>query len=329
MSSTPHSETATTQTLAVQLLTAMQTAHGNETTFRENADKLLDGVSSTELCDALLGNPNPPDSTNSGVSSLMLQYVDFTERARLTKYLLTRLDSADTLRVLTSISHRSEGDICPFYSPIALEQALSAIQWYEWQHRQNLGSSERADQYYANFMLRSRDLIASLLGNLNSADALNAATVPFIGETRAKHSAPKKGNNPLIFVIRERYYDIVDAFLEKLDTNDLFTAFCTQNEHGELPLVIETQHGVSDVIQRHLLRLTTEQKSHLYHLSDQKGVSPNDVITLEEENVKRRAGILGNIRTFFGEAVGEAPKSPPPESKSTPEIHSTIEHHPV
>lgn len=268
MSSTPHSETATTQTLAAQLLTAMLAAHGNETTFRENADKLLAGVSSADLCDALLGNPDPPDSAHDINSSLMLLYVSFTERYKFTKYLLTKLDSADTLRVLTSTSHRSADGICPFYSPMALEQALSTIQWLEQQHRQNLGSSMKADQDYANFMCRSRNLIASLLGNLNSADALKAATVPFIGETRAEHSAPEKGNNPLIFVIRERYYDIADAFLEKLDPNDLFTAFCTQNEHGELPLVIEIQHGVSDVIQRHLLRLSDDQRNQLYHLRD-------------------------------------------------------------
>lgn len=309
MSSTTYSATAAKQPLAAQLLTAMQTAHGNEDNFRKAADKLLEGVSSAELCDALLGDPNSPDSTHNRRSSLMHQYVSSRDPNHPTKCLLTRLDSADTLRVLTSPSYCRISNICPFYSPIALEQALSTIQCYEWQHRQNLDLSKNADQDYANNMRYSQDLIASLLGNLTSADALKAVTVPFIGETRAGHSAPENGNNPLIFVIRARHYDIVDAFLEKLDPNDLFTAFCAQNERGELPLVIEIQHGVSDALQGHLLRLTTEQKSHLYHLRDKNGVSPNDVITRGEEDVKRRLHVIGNIRTFFGEAVGGAPKS--------------------
>ncbi|MBL8640883.1 MAG: hypothetical protein JNL76_02085 [Alphaproteobacteria bacterium] len=325
MSTTPDSETATTQTLAAQLLTAMKTARGNETTFREAADKLLDGVSSTELCDALLGNPTPPDSVNDR-SAFILQYVsDIIEVSfNPIKYLLTKLDSADTLRVLTSISHRSERDICPFYSPIALEQALSAIQCGEWQNRQNVGLSERANQDYENFMCRSRDLIASLLGNLNSADALNAATVPFIGETMRAHLAPEKGNNPLIFVIRERYDDILDIFLRKLENDDLFKALSTQNQRGELPLVIEIQHGVSDALQGHLLRLTIQQRNQLYHLKDKNGVSPSDLITREEEDLNRRLRVIGNIRTFFGEAVGDAPESgknptPPAHTPTAPQ----------
>lgn len=321
MSTTPDSETATTQTLAAQLLTAMKTARGNETTFREAADKLLDGVSSADLCDALLGNPNPPDSTNSGQSSLMLQYVSFTEGDKFTKYLLTRLDSADTLRVLTSMSHCSLDDICPFYSPIALEQALSTIKLCEWQHSQNAGLSERDKQDYVNFMGCSQDLISSLLRNLNSADALKAVTVPFIREPWDGRFAPEKGNNPLIFVIRERYDDILNIFLRKLENEDLFTAFCTQNERGELPLVIEIQHGVSDALQGHLLRLTTDQRNHLYNLKDLSGVSPNDVIKRQEEDAKRRLVVIGAIRTFFGEAVGDAPesgKNPTPPAHTPP-----------
>jgi hypothetical protein len=308
MSTTPDSETATTQTLAAQLLTAMKTARGNETTFREAADKLLDGVSSADLCDALLGNPNPPDSTNSGQSSIMLQYVSFTESDKFTKYLLTRLDSADTLRVLTSISHRSEGNICPFYSPIALEQPLSYFKYYDQVNRENLCTKEGV-QYYENHTGLYKDFFTSLLQNLNSADALKALTVPFIGETMRAHLAPEKGDNPLIFVIRERYDDILNIFLRKLENEDLFTAFCTQNERGELPLVIEIQHGVSDALQGHLLRLTIDQRNQLYNLKDLSGVSPNDVIKRQEEDAKRRLVVIGAIRTFFGEAVGDAPES--------------------